>query len=418
LCAIDRSWPRLGKLRQLIGADAQWLSILDAPNLKQRLEPLFLVDVQRQLWDVEFHGSHIEVALDHGHIERHGKQLAINELELELKHGEPANLYAFALQLLEDIPLRISNINKAQRGYMLVRDTGTAAFRAPSLDLPIASSVGDAQLAILGNCLQHIQRNEVAVIEGDNPETLHQMRVGVRRLRSALKLFDAAAPCPPALAEDVQWLGMVLGAARDWDVMLASTLQHLDANPGGKYSLMDLQALVLQTAQAKRREAAQALLSPRYTRLMLTLGSWMLQTAPLLRGSAAKFARRTMQKLERKMLGRADRMQQDDPTSAHRTRIAAKRARYALEFFHALYRPKSVRPYLQTLSATQDELGQHNDLVVAARLLQELSLSQPQAEGEIQFARGYLVARQDAAPADLETIQSRLHALRLPGGKR
>jgi CHAD domain-containing protein len=82
---------------------------------------------------------------------------------------------------------------------------------------------------VLGNCLEHIQRNEVAVVEGHDPETLHQMRVGVRRLRSALKLFATVAPCPPALLEDIDWLGMELGAARDWDVLLSSTLARMDA---------------------------------------------------------------------------------------------------------------------------------------------------------------------------------------------
>ncbi|MYN38682.1 CHAD domain-containing protein [Duganella sp. FT109W] len=411
---VDRSWPRLGKLRKLIGDDPQWLAVLDETNLKERLEPLFLVDVQRHVWDLEIDGNRIEVALDVGHIERKTQRVPVNEIELELKDGDPAGLYAFALQLLEDIPLRLSNINKAERGYMLVRDTGQAPFRAKALELDADATLSDALPAVLGNCLEHIQRNELAVIDSDDPETLHQMRVGVRRLRSAIKLFDPVAPCPPALQEDISWLGTVLGAARDWDVMLTSTLQHIDVSPGGQHGLMELQSLAQQTAQAKRQEAAQALLSPRYTKLMLTLGSWMLQTAPLLNGPAAQFSRQTMQQLHKSLLKRAARMDDGDPASAHRTRIAAKRGRYALEFFHALYRDKSTRTYLKALAAAQEELGQHNDLVVADRLLQELAQQHPPADGAIQFARGYLVAQQLMQPADLNAISSRLHALRLP----
>jgi inorganic triphosphatase YgiF len=411
---VDRSWPRLGKLRKLIGDDPQWLAVLDETNLKERLEPLFLVDVQRHVWDLEIDGNRIEVALDVGHIERKTQRVPVNEVELELKDGDPAGLYAFALQLLEDIPLRISNVNKAQRGYQLVRDTGQAPFRARALELDADATLSDALPAVLGNCLEHIQRNEQAVIDSDDPETLHQMRVGVRRLRSAIKLFDAVAPCPPALQEGISWLGTTLGAARDWDVMLTSTLQHIDASPGGQHGLMALQSLAQQTTQTKRQEAAQALLSPRYTKLMLTLGSWMLQTAPLLNGSAAQFSRQTMQQLHKALLKRAARMNDGDPASAHRTRIAAKRGRYALEFFHALYRDKGARTYLKALAAAQEELGQHNDLVVADRLLQELAQQHPPAEGAIQFARGYLVAQQLMQPADLEAISNRLHALRLP----
>jgi CHAD domain-containing protein len=137
------------------------------------------------------------------------------------------------------------------------------------------------------------------------------------------------------------------------------------------------------------------LLSPRYTRLMLTMGSWMLQAAPLLQGSAAVLAPDHAAPAQ-SLIKRANRMQDDDASSAHRTRIAAKRARYALEFFHSLYRAKGTHTYLKALAAVQEELGQHNDLAVAGRLLQELAQQHPQAAGAIQFARGYLLAQQAA----------------------
>jgi CHAD domain-containing protein len=72
-----------------------------------------------------------------------------------------------------------------------------------------------------------------------------------------------------------------------------------------------------------------------------------------------------MQHLHKSLIKRANRMQDDDASSAHRTRIAAKRARYALEFFHSLYRAKGTHTYLKALAAVQEELGQHNDLAVA-----------------------------------------------------
>lgn len=411
---VDRSWPRLGKLRKLIGDDQQWLAMLDAPRLKERLEPLFLVEVQRQLWEVDIDGNRIEVALDVGHIERNGHTVPVNEIELELKDGDAAGLYAFALQLLDDIPVRISNINKAQRGYMLVRETGHAPFRAQALTLDRDASLSSALPAVLGNCLEHIQRNEIAVVEGKDPETLHQMRVGVRRLRSALKLFDEVAPCPPGLQEDVRWLGEQLGAARDWDVLLSATLSRVAAQPGGGNGMLEVQALALEAAHASRHAAAQAVLSPRYTRLMLAIGSWMLQTAPLLDGSATDYARQILQRLHKSLLKRAHRMKDDDPASAHRTRIAAKRGRYALEFFHSLYRTKGARTYLKTLAAVQEELGRHNDLAVAGQLLQGLARQHPQSAGAIQFVHGYLTAQQATQSADLRDICKRLQALRLP----
>jgi inorganic triphosphatase YgiF len=418
----DRPWPRLGRLRKLIGDDAQWRSVLEMPGLKERLEPLFVVEVERETWDLQVDGNKIELVLDHGHIERHGHQVPINEIELELKAGEPSSLFAFALQLQQQVPLRVSNTNKAERGYMLCRQTGTVPYRAHALELDPDASTAEALQAVLDNCLQHIQRNEIAVIESDDAESLHQMRVGVRRLRSALKLFEPVAPCPPSLQEDIGWLGTELGAARDWDVMLGSTLARLQANPGGKHSLLDLQAMALKTARTKRREAALSIQSQRYTRLLLELGMWMqaITADPRsdeLSGRADQFSRHTMQRLHKKLLKRGNRMDDADAASVHRARIAAKRARYALEFFRSLYRDKGARDYLKTLSATQEELGQHNDLVVADHLLQDLAQQHRGNNGAndaIHFARGYLVALQRQQSLDLDTIRSELHALHLP----
>ncbi|NVD73226.1 CHAD domain-containing protein [Duganella sp. BJB1802] len=411
---VDRPWPRLGKLRKLIGDDPQWLQVLAADGLKARLEPLFVVAVERHTWDLDVDGNQIELVLDHGHIERHGRQVPVNEIELELKDGDPASLFAFALRLQEHIPQRLSNTNKAERGYMLCRQTGTVPVRATAVQLAPDATAAEARLAILNNCLQHIQRNENAVIEGDDAETLHQMRVGVRRLRSALKLFEPLAPCPAGILEDIRWLGSELGAARDWDVLLASTLTHIQAHPGSLNGVLDLQALALKAAHDKRRAAAQALLSQRYTRLLLAMGLWMQQPADDTGEPAADFAGSTMQRLHKKLLKRSRRMNDGEPDTVHGTRIAAKRARYALEFFQSLYHGKGPRRYLKTLSAMQEELGRHNDLVVADRLLRELAQDNDAAAPTIQFARGYLQALQATQPPDLDAIRAELHALRLP----
>lgn len=412
---VSQPWPQLGKLRKLIGKQAHWHAMLDATDLKDRLEALFLVEVERHTWDLDVDGNLIELVLDHGHIERQGRKLPINEIELELKQGDPAALFSFALALHAQLPLRVSNINKAQRGYLLCRETGTEPFRAQALSLPPEASVAQALQAILDNCLQHMQRNEQAVIERDDPETLHQMRVGLRRLRSALKLFDDAAPCPSALKADIEWLGQQLGGARDAEVLLTATLPRIHANPGGKNGLLVLQQLVLETAQTQRQAAAAALLSPRYTFLLLSLGLWMQRLPHTLADEPLTgFAQRTLQRLHKRLLKRAAIMDASAPSSLHRTRIAAKRVRYALEFFHALYGSKRARRYLKAVAAIQSELGQHNDLVVADDLLRNMAEQHPDALDTVSFARGYLQALQGQGTVDVDAIGQRLAALALP----
>src|SRR5471030_3186884 len=395
---VARAWPNLNKLRKIIDGDgdggADWSSLLDAPGLAERLQAQFAVRVERTTWDLHVDGAAIEMVLDVGAVEHNSASDPINEIELELKSGQPETLYRFALQLLEDLPLRLDA-------------DGTLA---------------DAMLAIFHNCLQHIQRNEAGVIHSDNAESVHQMRVGVRRLRSALKLFDASAPCPPELVQDIEWLGGELGGARDWDVLSTSTLQRASQALAASKQVMALQTLMLERVRAQRRLAVAAITSARYTRLLLSLAAWLIETAAgsdALQQPVRGYARATVKRKHQKLLQRgariADANAELDAGALHRTRIAGKQARYALEFFQSLYRSKRVRPYLAALSNLQDELGRHNDLVVADRLLEELEQEQPAQAGAIAFVRGYLLAQQGSDQPEVRKAWKAFQAQDVPG---
>lgn len=435
--------PNLGKLRKLLADDQHWLAVLDAPQLKQRLAPLFSVEVARSTWELDYDGSVIELVLDEGRINRQGRHLPVNEIELELKAGHPASLFAFALALLDSLPLQVSNVNKAERGYALCIDRPLAAVKAAPFTLERDATTNQALQAVLANCLRHMQDNEAAVIHGHDSESLHQLRVGTRRLRSALRLFDACAPCPAALLADLAWLGTELGAARDWDVLATVTL------PRAQDDMVDLAPLrdqVIEEARTHRRAAAHALQSPRYARLMLGLNLWLQRlqlaaaTAPArhnpLAACAATFARRTLRKLHRQLLRRAAIARKaihasgvagaslpattsggspangTDSKSAraigsrdaaaravHRLRIAGKRCRYGVEFFAPLLRQGATRRYLEQLSALQEQLGLDNDLVVADRLLLQCQQDATTPHDTLPYVRGYLRAlhAQDAS---------------------
>ncbi|MES2114014.1 MAG: CYTH and CHAD domain-containing protein [Pseudomonadota bacterium] len=446
--------PQLGKLRKLMGDDRYWQQVLDVPGLGRQLQPLFSVEVEHSTWELDYDGSVIELVLDEGRINRLGRHLPVNEIELELKSGHPASLFAFALALLETVPLQVSNVNKAERGYALCLDKRAAAVKAAPLAVPCDASTGQALQAVLANCLHHMQDNEAAVIDGADSESLHQLRVGARRLRSALRLFAACAPCPAALLGDLAWLGTELGAARDWDVLAKVTLPRCIATPDGFDDAAAMTALrdhVFNAARTHRRAAASALQSPRYAHLMLGLNQWLLQLQlaaateparhnPLARPAAA-FARRALQRLHNKLLHRADTARKanrakhgPDHTAAatgktaaaagntntaasqapaadgtgaravHRLRIAGKRCRYGVEFFASLLRERSTQRYLKQLASLQDQLGSNNDLVVADQLLLQCRHATPShgaadAVAALAFVRGYLHAlrAQDAS---------------------
>src|SRR3546814_14860886 len=100
----------------------------------------------------------------------------------------------------------------------------------------------DALAAVLGACLRHWSANEAAAIDGSDPEGVHQMRVGLRRFRSALTVFGDLLPAAQLawLQEEAKWALNALGSARDWDVFLADLRAPLEAARPG---VADLAAL-------------------------------------------------------------------------------------------------------------------------------------------------------------------------------
>ncbi|MDC8756667.1 CYTH and CHAD domain-containing protein [Janthinobacterium fluminis] len=420
--------PDLAGLRQLLEPGSPWAAALAAPELQGNLQALFTVHVQRDTWNLDVDGAAIELVLDEGSIERNGVALPICEIELELKSGPPERLFELALRLLERMPLRLEHSNKAERGYALCVPAVAAPARAQALQLGRRASVEEGLRAILGNCLVHIEANQAGAIRGDDTEYVHQMRVGVRRLRSALALFAAVAPCPAALRDDIAWLSGVLGEARDWDVLAASTLEALAAAPDGAAQLARVRALLQTQRQQRHAQAAQALQSARYTGLMLSLGAWLTGAGWRL-GLAAASARRldlplrpfadaSIARLHRRALKRGGTLRGAGPRALHRLRGAVKSCHYAAQFFAPLHKEKRVDSYLAAVAAMQDELGWRNDLAVANELLQQLAAQDAADIAALGYARGYLLARLALDRRGLRKCWRALRVLAPPGQPR
>lgn len=105
-----------------------WPDLFEQPPTLDQLVPVFNTDFTRQLWMYRSQSSNgeaieVEVALDSGEvwvdIDGERRSEALNELELELKQGQPSDLFDLAIQLARHIPLQICDISKAERGYRL-----------------------------------------------------------------------------------------------------------------------------------------------------------------------------------------------------------------------------------------------------------------------------------------------------------
>lgn len=423
--AVRAERPELSRLRPRMAGQPHWLALLATPQLARQLRPVFTVAVTRECWQLEIDGNLIELVLDHGNISAGGRQEAVNEIELELKAGQPQALLRCALDLLGPLPLRLSNVNKAERGYALWLQTPPAVRKASAPQLAPDGSAGQALQAIAASCLAQVQGNEDGLTMGADPESVHQMRVGLRRLRSALKLFEASAPCPAPLLAEIDWLGGMLGQARDWEVLAGDTLTQLAAATSPQQ--LDAMRQAAQTlARQQRQLAAEAVLSARYTGLLLELGCWLLdlnareqiqqqdkEKGGTLAAPLRGFARHALRRCHARLLKRGHDAHAGagaDARALHRLRIAAKQARYTLEFFAALYRPRRTRHFLAALAQLQETLGQHHDASVAAGLLLELERLHPELHTALGKARTLLQQRQEQSVGGLRAQWKQLRA--------
>lgn len=396
--------PDLARLRAVVEPKSEWSRLLRSAAVEDNLEPIFTTSVRRMVWDLRLpQGDLVECVLDQGSLECGGAQQAINELELELKSGEPAHLFDFALALQREIPMHIGTLSKAERGYALYSAEAPACVKAQPLMLAKRMTIEQAFQAIVANCMVQVQGNEAGVESGDDVESLHQMRVGLRRLRSALHLFQELLTLPNDLAQELDWLVEQLGPARDWDVLAGTTLPALGADVPSDIDL----AGVRHASQARSREqhaiAAEAVATPRYTQLVLRLTRWVLscgwrETMSLqdwnrLAGPVKPFAHDMLVDGRRRLHKRGRKLAGATAHERHRVRIAAKKARYTSEFFASLFPARRLRAYMRGLAALQDVLGAINDAAVADRLLVELQGRHTGLCASTGYLRGYLGAR-------------------------
>jgi CHAD domain-containing protein len=270
---------------------------------------------------------------------------------------------------------------------------------------------------VIAGALEQHQANEVGVLASVDPEYLHQMRVALRRLRSALRVFRDSidAPFAARLRAELGWIARAAGAARDWDVLATQTLPAILHAWGESRPARSVRARVAIRRKAAREPLREALLSPRYARLVLALARWLAAPPPAEQGDdgLAPLAVRTVAKRHKRLVAGALRLSALTPAERHRLRLEAKRLRYALEGFETLFRRRRFDEYRELLAEIQDDLGRANDAAVAARLMAELEAPATLT----QFARGWLAAQTHSSVTLLERHADRLATAKLPREK-
>lgn len=377
----------------------------------EALAPAFTVDVERTVFTLARASSEIEAALDRGTIRAGGASVPVREFELELKRGEPSQLFGLARDLLADVALMPSLTSKAERGYRLLDGAAGAPDGAIPLRLAPDGPVRAAAEAVSQACL----RDVLAGLEGFEPdgdvETVHQGRVALRRLRAALTLFKPVLEDEtfPRVRAELKRMSDLLGAARDLDVLQAEVFDPAAKDPAvlGGFELAGHMA-------AKRRDARAALAaglrSRRWREAVLDLIGWLADGA--WRGSEAAagrldaFVRPRLRRRWKRVVRAGADLEGKSPHERHLVRIAAKKLRYGLAFFEAApglgKDSKRYRALQDGLEDLQDALGQVHDRDALGDLLRAEVFAWDGAAGtaddRARFAAGLLAAKPSDGP--------------------
>lgn len=340
------------------------------------VDRLFEVAVQRQRWDVAEGDARIEMVLDRGLVSIGARQSPVSEIELELTAGPPAALFAYARRIDAVAPVRVGVQSKAERGYRLAGPL-PSTFKAEPIDLHDDLTAADAIRRIVGNCVRHYRLNEARLLSGRDAAALHQARVALRRLRSALRIFRPiiAGAQEESLRAELRWLTAELGTARNLDVLL-------ERSTGSA-----LHARIVVARETAYDRVDNVLRSARARALMLDLTEWVA-TGDWLNATEATaardrpvraFAADALGRLRRRVKRRGRHLARADDETRHTVRKDAKKLRYGAEFFAGLYdtprERRRHRKFVAALADLQDELGALNDLATAPQILAELGLT-------------------------------------------
>lgn len=406
--------------------------LLRRKRVRRAIDARFEVLVTRSIWRVTRKGTTFELSLDRGEV-RCGEETDIFcECELELKEGLPGPLFEFARDLNRTVPLRLGVRSKAERGCALVRGDRSIASKAEPPALERSMSTSQVFRAITGSCLRHFRLNEPQLARAE-PEVLHQARVALRRLRSALTLFKPmiADAQLEAMRPRLHAVSQQLGSTRDLDVFISGVLEREVEDTGYDTTL---EALV--AAAERRREQAYAdldrtLASEAFRDLMLEFAGWLACGPWSVSDDAAVSARREemilptstviLDRRWRTVRRKGKRLTKLSAEQRHRVRIATKTLRYAMDFLAPLFgrteQASARRKTMTALTDLQEALGQLNDITAGEKLNRELAEEAgASVDAELRPATDVILASQNEQMAELLDAARSAHK-RLSGGK-
>jgi inorganic triphosphatase YgiF len=395
-------------------ADDTPLGPLASDKLRRKLKPVFKTSVHRTIVPVRTRRSEIELAVDRGKIVAGHRASPIQELELELKSGRLADLFRVARTIERRSRAELDLRSKSDRGYGLARGSEEQVVFAEPIVLEVDMTASEAFRVIARATVRHFSGNADAVRNLD-PEGVHQMRVGLRRLRAAISLFAKVLPRAGtgAVKRELKWLTGELAPAREIDVFIREQVdpitQDRALSRGGK-AIKD--EFGEKRAHALAR-AKRAVSSKRFRRLLVDTLEWIESKPAPPTGQVdvaiEKFAADLLDRRTRKARKEGQHLGRLSPRARHKLRIRIKKIRYAVDFFEGLFPAKRERRRLARLSRhlkkIQDALGALNDFVAHRKMALAAALQAPRENRRARaLAAGVVVGREDKAVKPLMKV--------------
>jgi inorganic triphosphatase YgiF len=385
-------------------------------EVRETLQPVFETRFERTAYHLNGNGADIVMAIDEGQILAADSSHPVSEIELELKHGDPSDLFKLAREILDIVPAHLAFKSKSERGYELIEKTAVAAETASDPGLSAGMSAGHAFTVVGRACLRHLVANIPAMINKDL-NAVHQMRVALRRLRAAISLFAPLVTDDrtEAIKTELRWLANELGPARDLDTLLFEVIAPLRKQHAKEPGLAGLAKMFTRRRLKSYRQAQQAIQSARFRSLILDTSEW-IEAGPWSRSENALMQARREMPIEiyaaeqlshrcKKIRRRGAEINGRDPEQLHRLRIQVKKVRYAIEYFSGVYHGKKSAKHCKkvrsSLMQLQNCLGRVNDIVTHKALFMDIIASPAKGLTEEQgrhraFAAGLVIGDQQA----------------------
>ncbi len=394
-------------------ADTSALRSLGIKKLRKQLRPVFETRVQRTTYPLTRKDCDVALTIDRGEIEAGESRLPLYEAELELKRGNKARLFQLARTFARATSAELAVKSKSQRGYEILAGDAVAVMRGEGVEIAPGMPANAAFQLIASDCLKLIVANKPAVLARD-PEGVHQMRIGLRRLRAAISLFSdiVADSKTSGIKAELKWLTNELGPARELEVFLTKVVTPLGKQRPRLTGMRSISRELTDRREAAIKRALTAVSSKRFRELTLSVAAWVEVDAgrkprsrhtsehaqvPIEAVACEQLKRRWKKARKR---GRA--LAKLNPHARHKLRIQVKKLRYATEFFETLFpgRKKEKRhaAFLSTLKDMQDCLGELNDIFVHEKLMSGIGKASAARTAEPArrvFAAGLLTGLQE-----------------------